>query len=72
MGIATLGYGMFAVYGFIVFLEYPLLPYIEAGGPTANAMSASTNPYRVGNSQSSRRGFHTIRTRSKRSASLIW
>jgi len=28
MGIVTLGYGMFAVYGLVVFLEYPLLPYI--------------------------------------------
>lgn len=27
MGIVTLGYGMFAVYGLIVFLEYLLLPY---------------------------------------------
>jgi len=27
MWIVTLGYAMFAVYGLIVFLEYPLLPY---------------------------------------------
>ncbi|WP_338742196.1 hypothetical protein [Haloplanus salilacus] len=27
MRIVSLGYAMFAVYGLIVFLEYPLLPY---------------------------------------------
>lgn len=29
MRIVTLGYGMFAVYGLIVFLEYPLQQYIR-------------------------------------------
>ena len=29
MRIVTLGYAMFAVYGLIVFLEYPLLPYFS-------------------------------------------
>jgi len=28
MRIVTLGYALFAVYGLIVFLEYPLRPYI--------------------------------------------
>lgn len=28
MRIVTLGYVMFAVYGLVVFLEYPLLPYV--------------------------------------------
>ncbi|QDX40525.1 hypothetical protein [Salarchaeum sp. JOR-1] len=28
MRIVTVGYGMFAVYGLIVFLEHPLLPYL--------------------------------------------
>jgi len=30
MRIVTLGYAMFAVYGSIVFLEYPLLPYLPS------------------------------------------
>jgi hypothetical protein len=28
MKIVTIGYGMFGGYGLIVFLEYPLLPYL--------------------------------------------
>ena len=28
MGIVTAGYAMFALYGLIVVLEYPLLPYV--------------------------------------------
>jgi len=28
MGIVTAGYAMFALYGLIVFLEYPLLPHV--------------------------------------------
>lgn len=28
MGIVTAGYAMFTLYGLIVFLEYPLLPYV--------------------------------------------
>jgi hypothetical protein len=28
MRVVTLGYAMFAVYGLIVFLEYPLTPYL--------------------------------------------
>ena len=28
MAIVTAGYGMFAVYGLVVFLEYILLPYV--------------------------------------------
>ena len=28
MRIVTLGYAMFAVYGLVVFLEYPLAPYL--------------------------------------------
>lgn len=31
MRVITAGYVMFAVYGLIVFLEYPLLPYLGAG-----------------------------------------
>lgn len=30
MGIVTTGYAMFALYGLVVFLEYPLLPYLGA------------------------------------------
>ena len=30
MGVVTTGYAMFALYGLIVFLEYPLLPYLGA------------------------------------------
>ena len=30
MRIVTAGYAMFALYGLIVFLEYPLLPYLGA------------------------------------------
>lgn len=30
MGTVTTGYAMFALYGLIVFLEYPLLPYLGA------------------------------------------
>lgn len=30
MRIVTSGYVMFAIYGLIVFLEYPLLPYLGA------------------------------------------
>jgi hypothetical protein len=30
MGIVTGGYALFAAYGLIVFLEYPLLPYLGA------------------------------------------
>lgn len=30
MRIVTAGYVMFAIYGLVVFLEYPLLPYLGA------------------------------------------
>ncbi|MCQ4332399.1 hypothetical protein KM295_02635 [Natronomonas sp. F2-12] len=30
MRIVTAGYAMFAVYGLVVFLEYPLMPYLGA------------------------------------------
>ena len=30
MRIVTAGYVMFAVYGLVVFLEYPLMPYLGA------------------------------------------
>ncbi len=30
MRVVTAGYAMFALYGLVVFLEYPLLPYLGA------------------------------------------
>ncbi|WP_311170551.1 hypothetical protein [Halobellus ordinarius] len=30
MRVITAGYAMFAIYGLVVFLEYPLLPYLGA------------------------------------------